>query len=220
MKQTELKMNTKIISFQYFKFLLIFFLLLIFGINELWGQTNTYTLEESLKLGLENSKALKISKAKLSIASSKITEIKSQRLPKLTFNASYVRYSDIPPFEILTPFSPTPIRVQEPILNSYNFKLSLQQPIFTGFKLSSLHSAADYNFESSKLEYSKEINEEAFKIITAFWQIYKAQNANKLLDENLRSLQSHINDSRNFLDNDLITRNDLLKLKCNTQTYS
>ena len=137
--------------------------MIIFSLNQ-FAQTKTYSLEESIKLGIENSKSLKISNAKLAIASAKVTEVKSQRFPKLSFNASYMRLSDVPPFEITTSFFPTPILIQEPILNSYTFKLSLQQPLFTGFKLSSLHSAADYNMESTKLEYSIDINEEVFKV--------------------------------------------------------
>ena len=186
--------------------------MIIFSLN-LFAQTKTYTLEESIKLGIENSKSLKISNAKLAIASAKVTEVKSQRFPKLSFNASYMRLSDVPPFEISTSFFPTPITIQEPILNSYNFKLSLQQPLFTGFKLSSLHSAANYNLESTELEYSKDLNEEVFKIISAFWNIHKAQNANKLIDENLKSLESHTNDAKSFLHNDLISKNDLLKIE-------
>ncbi|MCB0744344.1 MAG: TolC family protein, partial [Ignavibacteriae bacterium] len=196
---------------------IIFTLIIIFSIKS-FTQTKTYTLDESIKLGIENSKVLKISNAKLAIASAKVTEIKSQRFPKLSFNAAYMRLSDVPPFEISTSFFPTPIRIQEAVLNTYNFKLSLQQPIFKGFKLSSLNSAADYNLESTELDYSKDINEEAFKIISAFWNIYKAENANKIIDENLKSLESHINDAKSFLENDLITRNDLLKIEVQYST--
>ena len=191
--------------------------MIIFSLH-LLAQTKTYTLEESIKLGIENSKSLNMSNAKLAIASAKVNEVKSQRFPKLSFNASYMRLSDVPPFEISISFFPTPITIQEPILNSYNFKFSLQQPIFTGFKLTALHSAANYNLESTKLDYSKELNEEVFNIISAFWNIYKAQNANKLIDENLRSLESHISDAKSFLQNDLITKNDLLKIELQYST--
>jgi outer membrane protein len=196
---------------------IIFLTIIIFNISS-FSQSNLYTLQESVKLGIQNSKTLKISNSKLAIASARVTEISSQRLPKLSFNASYMRLSDIPPFEISTSFFPTPIKISDPVLNSYNFRLSLQQPIFTGFKLPSLHSAANYNLESSKLEYSKDINEEAYKIISAFWNIYKAENANRIIDENLKSLESHIKDSKNFLKNNLITKNDLLKIEVQYST--
>lgn len=195
----------------------IFIIFLISSFN-LFAQTDSYSLQEIIQLGIQNSKTLKISDAKLLSASAKVNEINSQRFPQLKFNASYMRLSDVPPFEISMSFLPNPIRIQDAILNSYNFKLSLQQPIFTGFKLSSLNSAANYNLESSELDYSKEINEETFKIISAFWNVYKIDNANKILEENLKSLESHINDSRNFLENDLITKNDLLKLEVQKST--
>ncbi|MFZ1291527.1 MAG: TolC family protein [Melioribacteraceae bacterium] len=191
---------------------IIFISILIFSYSS-FAQTQKYSLEEIIHLGILNSKTLKISDAKLLTATAKVTEINSQRFPQLKFNASYMRLSDVPPFEISMPFLPNPIRIQDAILNSYNFKLSLQQPIFTGFKLSSLNSAANYNLESTELEYSKEINEEAFRIISSFWNVYKIENANNIVDENLQSLEAHIKDSRNFLENDLITKNDLLKIE-------
>ncbi|MCB9258181.1 MAG: TolC family protein [Ignavibacteriales bacterium] len=189
------------------------FLLLSFLFSHNFAQTKVYTLDASIQLGIINSKTLKISNSKLAISSAKVTEISSQRMPKLSFNATYMRLSEVPPFEISLPILPAPITVQEAVLNNYNFKLSLQQPIFTGFKLSSLHSAAEYNFESTELEYSNDINEEAFKIISAFYNIYKAENTNKIIEENLKSLEAHIKDSKNFLANDLIIKNDLLKIE-------
>jgi outer membrane protein len=98
--------------------------------------SQTLTLEESLELGLKNSKDLKISNSKLISSDAKISEVGSQMLPKLGLSASYTRLSDIPPFEIVTPLTPNPIKLYDIILNNYNVKLSLQQPLFTGFRLS------------------------------------------------------------------------------------
>ncbi len=194
------------------------FLIITFVSINILAQSNLYTLEQCIQLGIQNNKALKISNSQVAIASAKMKEIRSQRFPQLKFNASYMRLSDVPPFQIKTSFFPTPITIQEPILNSYNLQLSLRQPLFTGFKLSSLHNSANLNLESTELDYSKEINEEAFKIISAFWNIYKAENANRIIDENLKSLQAHIKDSKMFLETDLITKNDLLKIEVQYST--
>ncbi|MBI1931080.1 MAG: TolC family protein [Ignavibacteriales bacterium] len=179
----------------------------------IYGQNKKYSLDEIIQLGIQNSKTLIISDAKVLSASAKVKEINSQRLPQLKFNASYMRLSEVPPFEISMSFLPNPIRIQDAILNTYNLKLSLQQPIFTGFKLSSLNEAANYNLESAELDHIKEMNEETFKIISAFWNVYKIENANKIVEENIKSLEAHLKDSRNFLENDLITKNDILKLE-------
>lgn len=179
----------------------------------LYAQVKELTLEESLQLGLRSSKNLIISNSKLAAANAKVDEITSQLLPQLKFSVSYMRLSDIPPFEVTVPFLSQPITIQEPILNTYNFRLSLQQPIFTGFRLSSLKSAAKFSEEAIKYEYSADVNEEAFQIISAFWNYYRAKKIKLSVQENLKSIKAHLEDTKNFLENGLVTINDLLKLE-------
>lgn len=188
-------------------------LFLIIIVALLNAQEKTYTLEDAISTGLENSKQLKISHSKLIGSEARITEVGSQMLPRLSFGASYTRLSDVKPFQVTVPFSPTPISIQETILDNYQLKLSLQQPLFTGFRLSSLKSAAEYNNKATEFEYTKEINEEAYKIHTAFWNYYKAQKVLSLVKENLSSLAKHLEDTKNFMQNGLVTKNDLLKLE-------
>jgi outer membrane protein len=175
--------------------------------------SQTLTLEESLELGLKNSKDLKISNSKLISSDAKISEVGSQMLPKLGLSASYTRLSDIPPFEIVTPLTPNPIKLYDIILNNYNVKLSLQQPLFTGFRLSSLKNAAEYNYKALEEKYDGDINKAAFQIHSAFWNYYKSEQIKKLIEENLKQTALHLKDTRDFLENGLVTRNDLLKLE-------
>jgi outer membrane protein len=187
----------------------LFIIILIY--QNLFSQT--LTLEESIELGLKNSKDLKISSSKLISSDAKMSEVGSQMLPKLSLSASYTRLSDIPPFEITTPFTPDPIKLYDIILNNYNVKLSLQQPLFTGFRLSSLKNAAEYNYKALEEKYDEDINNAAFEIHSAFWNYYKAEQIKDLIEENLKQTALHLEDTRNFLENGLVTRNDLLKLE-------
>lgn len=177
------------------------------------AQNNKLTLNQSLEIGLQNSKQIKISQAALKSSEAKITEVGSQMLPRLSFGASYTRLSDVKPFAVSVPFSATPITIQETILDNYQLKLSLQQPLFTGFRLSSLKSAAKYNSEAAEFEHTKEINDEALRIHQAFWNYYKSQKVLQLVEENLKSLENHLANTKNFLSNGLVTKNDLLKLE-------
>lgn len=173
----------------------------------------TLTLEESVQTGLKNSKELVISKSKTRYTEAKITEVGSQMFPQLKFSASYVRLSDVPPFEVVVPFSPTPIRIQDAILDNYNLKLSLQQPLFTGFRLSSLKSAAEYNFSASEYEYNTAANNYVVQIHEAFWNFYNARKIVELMKEQLVTLENHLADTKNFMENGLATMNDVLKLE-------
>lgn len=177
------------------------------------AQVQKLTLKESLDLGLKNSKDIRISQSKQTASEAKEDEAASQLLPLLRFNAGYSRLSEIPPFEVILPISPVPIRISEVILNNYTLRFSFQQPLFTGFRLSSLRKAASYNSEASDAELTKDKNEAAFKIESAFWNYYKATQLLNVLNEILIQQERHVKDTRNFLDNGLVSKNDLLKLQ-------
>ncbi len=189
-------------------------LLILIPISVLYSQTQKLTLLESIELGLKNSKDLKISQSKLKSSDAKVSEVNSMFLPQLKFMANYTRLSDnVPPFQVTTPFSPVPIKISDPILDNYNLRLSLQQPLFTGFKLLSSKKSAEYNFTAAELDYSKEMNETAMNIHTAFWNLYRANEFRNLLENSLQQIENHLKDTKNFLDNGLVTQNDYLKLQ-------
>jgi len=189
-------------------------LLSLMMISVLYSQSQKLTLQESIELGLQNSKDLKISQSKLKSSDANVSEVNSMFLPQLKLVANYTRLSDnVPPFEVTTPFSPVPIKISDPVLDNYNLKLSLQQPLFTGFRLSSSKKAAGYNFNAAELEYSKEMNEAALNIHNAFWNFYRAMEVRSLLEQSLGQIENHLKDTKNFLENGLVTQNDYLKLQ-------
>jgi outer membrane protein len=187
-------------------------LITLFIVANLYPQ-HKLSLEESIQLGLKNSKNLKISQSRLLSSEAKITETTSQLLPRLSFNAGYTRLSDVPPFEVKLPISPVPVKIEDIVLNNYSFKVSLQQPLFTGFRLLSLKSASEKNREAVAADFNKDANDEAFNIINSYWNYFKAQKLKEYLDENLKQSEAHLTDTKNFLLNDLVTKNDLLKIE-------
>ena len=177
------------------------------------AQTQKLSLAESLELGLKNSKDLKISQSKLISSSAQVIVANSQLLPQIGLAASYMRLSNIPPFAVTVPFSPNPIQISPVILNNYSIRLSLQQPLFTGFRLLSLKSAAESNYEAANSDYQKDLNEAAYKIQNSFWNYFKAQQYDKILEDNLNQIKLHLDDTKNFMENGLATKNDMLKLE-------
>lgn len=192
---------------KYYLLVIIFF----FASVNIFSQS--LSLDESIAIGMKNSDELTISESDVRISEYKIDEISSQMFPRLSFSASYIRLSDIPPFEVNVPFSSSPLTISEPILNNYSFKLSLQQPLFTGFRLSSLKSSAELKYEAGIEIYTAAKNNYALKIVDAFWKYASAIEMKKLIDEELKSLDLHLTDTKNFLENGLVTINDLLKIQ-------
>ena len=171
------------------------------------------TLQQCLDIAFKNSKDIKISNSKVIGSNAKVDEVQSQYFPSLKLTANYTRLSDVPAFEVHLPFSPTPITISDVILNNYTVKLSLQQPLFTGFRLSSLKDAAEYYNRAAIEDVSKTKNEAAFSVYSAYLNYYKAEQIKALLQESMKSAEQHITDTRNFMDNGLATKNDLLKFE-------
>lgn len=192
------------------------FLILVLFPTMLLAQSIELTLSRSLEAGLANSKEIQLSLSQIKYDESLISEINSQMLPSVNIMGRFIRLSDIPPFEVKLPFLAEPVKIQDAVLNNYNLQMSFEQPLFTGFGLSSLKSAAVYRAASSEIELEKVKNEKAHEIKTAFWNFFKARKLIELVESGLNSLKKHLKDAENFLDNGLITKSDLLKLKVQT----
>ena len=188
----------------------IIILNLVFAVA-IFAQEKKLSLEESLNIGLVNSKEIKISKSKLISSEEKITEVGSQMFPKLTLGAGYTNVNVVEP-ETFGLVPGNPAQIKNPFY-SYGLNLSLQAPIFTGFQLSSLKGAAEFNNKAVQNDLQNTINQKALGIHTAYWNLYKSEKSVELILQSLSSLRQKLKDTEQFLDNGLVTKNDLLKLK-------
>ncbi|MEO8168347.1 MAG: TolC family protein, partial [bacterium] len=155
------------------------FLLMVIVGTVFAQEAKVLTLADAIKIGEQNSRALKISSAKVDAASAKASEANTYLLPSLKLSASYQRLSDVPPFAVTLPATLPPplggssIQLAPTVLNSYNARVSLLQPIFTGFKLESNSRAADYMEQASQFDNKNDREDLDLAITTAYWTLYQ-----------------------------------------------
>lgn len=189
---------------------LVFFILT----NQILAQNSVIlSLPDAIRIGQENSRALKISSAKVDAAQAKESEASVQRLPSLKLAASYQRLSDVDPFQVSVPFLPQPIVIAPTVLNNYATRVSLQQPLFTGFKLEGNARAAEYAARAAEFDNKNETSDITFSITVAYWTLYQTIEVKRLVDENVVRLETNEQDTKNLLNAGLVTRNDLLKVQ-------
>ena len=169
------------------------------------------TLDESIKIGLANSNVLHSSKMNLQYADAKWSEVNTFRLPSLSLSASYTRLSEVDPFTVNTPFGE--FNISPAIFNNYNMKLTLQQPIFTGFKLESNSAIAKLNYLATEQQYNADENDLVFNIKNAYWGLFKANQIKKVTEENVSQVEAHLTDVQNLFKQGLATKNDVLKVQ-------
>jgi outer membrane protein len=193
---------------------LIFALALLLAIATTNAQQKSrLSIDDVVRVGLENSKTLHASQMNVAMADARASEVNAARLPSLKANAAYTRLSEIAPFAISLPGSPTGVTISPSIPNAYSVRASLVQPLFTGFRLEGASRAADATAEATQQEYGKNRIDLIFDLKSAYWSLYKALEVRKVLDENVEQVQAHLVDAQNLMDQGLATANDVLKIQ-------
>ena len=189
----------------------IILIVVVFSEIMLAQEKQTLTLDESIKVGLENSHMLHSSKMQVNYANARLSEINTNRLPSLKFSAAFTRLSYISPYILNTPFGS--FDIVPSILENYNLKLTLQQPLFTGFKLSSSSNIAEYNYKAVEEQYNKDKQNLVYNIKNAYWSLFKAKKVSEVTDQNVEQVKAHLTNVQNFYEQGLSTKNDLLKVQ-------
>lgn len=192
-------------------------LLLVLSVSSVSAQQQL-TLDEAIALGQRNSKILQLSSAKVHAATAKASEMATLLLPSIRLSAGYQRVSDVDPFQVTVPFFPQPIVIAPTVLNNYTTRVSVQQPLFTGFKLESNAAAADHHARASEFDKLNDKADLTLAVTVAYWMLYQTIETKKLIDENVVRLQALEQDTRNLLRVGMATRNDLLKVQLQLNT--
>ncbi len=171
------------------------------------------SLDQAIAIGMENSKMLRVSTAKVDAAEARTGEAGTALLPSLKVEGSYKRLSDVDPFAVKVPFYPTPIVISPIVLNNYNVKVSLQQPLFTGFRLRSNAKVAEYLSEATASDHRNDQADLVLNVTTAYWTLYQTRETKRFVDENVARLETYQRDTDNLLKAGMATRNDLLKIQ-------
>ncbi len=176
-------------------------------------EKRTLSIEQAIQIGLENSRALHISSMKVLAADAKSSEANAARMPSLKLQAGYARLSEIDPFAVSLPFLPSPVTISPIVLNNYTTRLSLQQPLFTGFKLEKSAAAAEYSAGAASNDFAKDKLDLVFNIKSAYWNLYKAREIKRVVDENVELMKAHLGDVQNMMAQGLVTKNEMLKVQ-------
>ncbi len=177
--------------------------------NPAAAQYKTLTLEEALKLGIENSKVLKLSQSRIDQAVSQYQQAKDRSLPTGKASFGYNR-AQIPAnklnFGEETLVLPTSA-------NAYLGTLSLNQVIFAGNKLKYARESTNLLSEVARLDAVNDKDQIAYNIIDSYYNLYKVLQSKKVVDQNLATIDAQIKQSQRFFDQGLVTKNDVLRFQ-------
>ena len=183
------------------------------------------SLDEAVRLSLSASNSLRLSRARITEATSSYQEAVQRRLPNVDISGSYLRIlntdaevklklgnnsstggssSGSSGTESGGSSSASPQNVVYGLAN-------VSLPIFTGYKIQSGIESAKFLEAASKLDIIKDRQDIVINTTSAYINLYKATEAVRIVRQNLTSAQARVKDFANLEQNGLLARNDLLK---------
>lgn len=171
------------------------------------------TLDEAVQLGIQNSKNLKIDEAKIQEATANYIEAKNRQLPdfKLSGTALALANANVD-LKIMPKTGGSSPKANSAFLGQANFSL----PLFAGGRIKYGIQSANYLIEAQKLSAENDKTAIAYNVSQAYNNLFKANQAIKMLEENLKASEARDKQFLKLENNGVIARND--RLKANLQT--
>ena len=173
------------------------------------------TLNEAVKLGIDNSKNLKIDAAKVQEATANFLEAKNNRLPSLKVSGTALALANADVnLKILPPSENGGNAVKAN--SAFLANVSASMPIYAGGKIKYGIQSAEYLIEAAKLNSENNQVEIAYNIAQAYNNLFKANQSIQVLTENLASSEKRDQTFQKLENSGVIAKND--RLKANLQT--
>jgi len=180
------------------------------------------TLPEMVRKALANNPSLAIAQSEALTAAEQVAQASADRLPALEMSGSYRHQSMVPELRI-TPielpfgaglYSPFPNgAVTLGTIDTYDLRLTVSQPIFTGFRLSNRVSAARSGLAARTSEIQRQRAELIYQVETAYGQVLKTEKYMDIARAGREQIAGHLRDARNLLNQGLLKKEELLQVQ-------
>ncbi len=181
---------------------------MLFGTTAM-AQDRTITLDEAVKLGIENSKVLKLSKSKIDEAISQYEQAKDKSLPTASASFGYDR-AEIPANTIK--FGSESIGLPKND-NAWLGTVSASETILGAHKLKYARESTELLSQVSRLDADNDKDQITYDVIDAYYNLYKVLQSKKVVEQNLASTDLLIKQSQRFFEQGLVTKNDVLRFQ-------
>lgn len=176
--------------------------------------TKTLSLEEAVRLGVQNSKQLVLAQNKIQQAVSRLDQAKDETLPTAKVSAGYSHALMLQRNFALPSDGGDPKSMKFPFDNTlYQATLSINEPIFAGHRFRYAKESANLLIQTAKLDAEKDKDEIVYNIIDAYINYYKIQQNQKIVSQNLEDVEHKLTEIKKFENQGLATRNDVLRFE-------
>lgn len=194
-------------------------MLVVSGPVQVVAQAQALTVEQAVKLALDNSSELRGATWELRSAHAQALAAKLKMIPSISLGGTYTHLSDTPAETLNIPAFPPYLSSSQSFTlppnffnqtDDYSFVVRLEYPVFAGFRLREATKIAQ--LKSTSRAYAVEITERAiiFEVRRAYWEILRADAGAAMLAKNLSVVDALRQDVRAQQSQGLATESDLM----------
>lgn len=176
------------------------------------------SLSEAINLSLQNSKVLRVSRARVDQAVANSTIAKQNQLPDLKVTGAYMWLPVQPNISTNLKSGNSGGQPSEPIKvtqAAYGIA-NLSVPVYSGLRIQYGIRSAEFLEKAAGLNADQDKDAVILNTIDAFSNLYKARANRRVIEENLAQSRSRDADFANLEKNGLLARNDKLKAQLQT----
>ncbi|MFH0990403.1 MAG: TolC family protein [bacterium] len=172
------------------------------------------TLQECIALAREKNPSMEIARARIAGANAKAEEASSLMLPQVKLTGRAATLSSVPEFKL--PFTLPGIGqpvLFESITENYSLKLSLTQPVFTGFRLQKNKAMAEMTAQAAGEELKRDQADLLLQIANIYWNLVRAREIETVLTQSVGQINAHLTDVRNVSRQGMATEAEVMKVQ-------
>lgn len=168
-------------------------------------------LDQAVRMATLHNRKTKMREDEVEAAAFRRKQATGRFLPKLSLYARYSRVSHVEPGSIRFPATTLPgqpsdpsavntVRLGEAVDNQYALRLSVDQPLFTGFALSKGYQAAEYAEALARQRVRAERASVRAVAQEAYFNLLKAREMRKVTEQLAQALEEHLQRTRLLYD--------------------
>jgi outer membrane protein TolC len=165
-----------------------------------------FSLEGAINKALKDNTIIKQAIENQKAQTQAFKSTRAKLFPRLSVSYSYTRLQD-QPYAVFGGGARVPVGSQ----NVFHWDVTITQPLFTGYALSTRKRMAELGVESGKMKSVQAILDVTKQVKVAYYNILLAKRVLRVADEAVKQLTAHVEDARHFYDQGLIPNNDVLK---------
>jgi outer membrane protein len=169
------------------------------------SQPRNFTIDEVVKEVLKKNPQIHEAKNRVKSAKESLVSAKTDLLPKAALSYSYTGLDDDPVMKQAGSSIPAAHK------NQHHMDISLTQPLFTGFALTSQVKQAEFDLKIGEITEEQRLIELTMDAKIASFNYLLACKMTKVAKDEVAALKTHRDEASQLYTNALIPKNDLLK---------